>query len=217
MLNDLKNSTTGTGDRYNDFAVVQTINDVMHYYERELNSFYQGYLSTTITINLLAGVNTYPLGITFRSPIYTVRRTIATIDYFLDEMGPYNSIYQTTPVDNGLWLPPYTLEGNSIVFAYAPTSNETAGVRVKHQLMLPNLTTLVSTLNDQMYDAEDCIVIRSAVRLLRAKDVSGAFKNTTGWDKELQDAEKNFYCQVGNRYVKPDRPIPLAYNDDVYF
>ena len=63
--------------------------------------------------------------------------------------------------------------------------------------------------------AEDCIALKTAMRMLRAKDVSGALKNITGWGQELKEAERAFFMQVGNRYVKPDKPNPVEV-DQIY-
>lgn len=216
MLNDLQDAITGTGDRYKTQNLNITINAVMHHYERLLNSNYQGFLNTTVVINILANVTTYALGSTFRSPIYEVRRTIQNVDYSLNPVLTYNATLYTVPVSNEIWIPSFHLEGNNIVFSYLPQSDEAGAVTVKFQKKLLDLALDVDTLDDQLYDAEDCIVIKSAIRALKAKDVSGALKNIGGWEKELTEAERAFFQQVGNRYVKPDRPIPVQYDDGVY-
>lgn len=216
MLNDLQDPVLGTGDRYKILNLNQTINDVIHHYERLLNSLYQGYLSIDLPINLVSGQSIYPLPSTFRSPIYEIRRTINDINYYINPVHTYNAVLSTTPVANSQFLPSYHLEGNSLVVSYPPESNETAGLILKHQLKLLNLILDTDQLNDQLYDAEDCVVIKSAIRALKAKDVSGALKNIAGWESELGLAESAFFMQVGNRYVKPDRPIPIQYMSDFF-
>lgn len=216
MLNDLFNETTVTGELYTNTAVNRTINDCMLYYAKIINSFYQGYLSSTISINLVANQTTYALGSTFRSPIYSVRRTIQNEIFNLFPFQNYLGVNTTDAVPNNTYLPTYQLEGNNIVFSAPPTDNEVGGVVVRFQKKLVELAADASILDDELYDAEDCIIIRSAVRLLRGKDVSGGLKNSNGWVQELQDAEKAFYLQAGNRYVKQDVPIPRPAEDYAY-
>lgn len=216
-LNDLQDAITGTGDRYKNLNLNSTINDVIHHYERLLNSFYQGYLSTDISINLLSGVTSYALGSGFRSPIYEVRRTVNDVNFYLNPVLTYNAILTNINVSNNQWTPSYRLEGNNIIFSYPPSDAEAAGVIVKHQKKLVNLAIDSSPLDDQLFDAEDCIVLKSSIRALRAKDISGALKNISGWDKELQESEKAFFMQAGNRFVKPDRPIPISYDYDTLY
>jgi hypothetical protein len=213
-LNDIGELNTATPSRYSVPALNLCINKSIHYYERQLNQFYQGYLSETISVDLLASTKSYALGSAFRSPVYEVRRTISNFDYYLDAFIPYYQVMSDEAVPNESWLPTYTLEGNSIVFAYPPVSNETAGVRVKSQKKLVELSADGDELDDQLCDAESCIAIRAAMRALRAKDVSGAFKNIDGWGEELKQEEASFMTQVGNRYVKPSRPIPCNYDYD---
>lgn len=211
-LNDLQNSVTGIGDRYTSVALNSIINSAVRHYTKHLNSFYQGYLSTDLPINILANTNTYALANTFRTPIYEARRTIGTTNYYLNPIHTYNSLISTIAISNEEWVPSYHLEGMNIVFSMYPASNETAAVVLKHQTKVAALTTDVSTVNDQLYEAEDCIVLKATVQALKTKDVSGALKNISGWESELEIAERAFFTQVGNRYVKPDRPISV---DDI--
>lgn len=194
-------------ERYNVPSVNSAINDAMIHYQRILQSNYQGYLSTNYSLDVISGQKTYALSAAFRSPVYQVRRTIQLTDYFLDPFIPYNVLLDTNTVDNSSWLPFWYLEGNSITFSTAPASNETGAVIIKHQEKLTRLSIDASPLNDQMYDAEDCIVLKATIRLLKSKDVSGAFKDIGGFRDELKEAENSFWSQVGNRYVKPDRPL----------
>ena len=94
------------------------------------------------------------------------------------------------------------------MFSSYPATNELAAVTVEHQMKPTDLPTDTTALNDQFYDAEDCIILRATIFALKSKDVSGALKNIGGWESELRNSEKVFFSQVGNRYVKPDHPIP---------
>lgn len=219
-LNDLVDEINARGERYtrnnSTVAVNALINAAMHHYEQKLNSLYQGYLSNDLLINLLANVSTYPLGSTFRSPLLHVKRIV---DGDAHELKPFNSYYTTkttTPVGNSSYFPTYELEGNSISFSAPPASNETGGILVKFPKKLADLVNDNDPLDDQLFDAEDCIVLRATKRALLTKDVSGAFKNSDGWDEELKEAEASFYSQVGNRYILSDKPNPVVY-DDVYY
>jgi hypothetical protein len=216
-LNDLQDPITGTADRYSTFAVNLSINSAIKHYVKILNSNYQGYLSVDLPLNLIANVREYALPASFRSPIYQVRRTIDQSNYFLDPFQPYNAVLDEVAVSNESWLPNFWLEGNRILFTQKPSNSETAAVIIKHQLKVINLTTDGQQLPDELYDMEDCVSIRAANRLLGAKDVSGGIKNVGFWSKELQEAEAAFYMQVGNRYVKPDHPLPIADDDNFYY
>lgn len=213
-LNDLQKIATGNGVRYNDVALNQIINDVTVNYVKIINRFYQGYLSIPLSINLLANTNKYALGSTFRSPIYEARRTINGMDYPLAPKTPYLYTLDTTPIPNTSFLPDFWLEGNSIVFSQFPAANEANGVTIKFPMKSVSLVNDGDALDDQLYEVEDCVVIRTAQRALRAKDVSGALKNVSGWDKELQDAELTLYGQIGNRYLISDKPKPIPIYDD---
>lgn len=215
-LNDLQDEVAGTGERYTKSSLNRTINRSMKHYCNHLNTFYQGYLRTSLTINALANTRSYALPSTFRSPIYEVRRTINTLNVPLKPRHLYNFTIPTDPIPNDAWIPCYELQGNTLVLSSAPMSNETAALTLDHQAKLADLATDVSTLDDQLYDAEDCIVIRTIVMMLRAKDVSGAFKNIEGWEGQLADSERVFFAQVGNRYVPPDVPIPTQEFYDYY-
>ncbi len=215
-LNDLQNTINASGSRYQTPYLNQITNDVVKYYTRLLNSNYQGYLSSSITLDIIGGIKVYALGPSFRSPIYEVRRTINQVDYNLDPFHPYEVALDTTPVPNSSWLPRYYLEGNNIVFLGIPQSDEFQAVTIKFQAKTVDLVSDSDQIDDQLYDAEDCIVLRSVLRALRAKDVSGALKNTIGFDNELKDAENTFYCQVGNRYIRHDHPIPTDSGDDFF-
>lgn len=208
-LNDLQDPITGEGDRYKVPNLNIQINGVVQQYVRLLNSNYQGYLNAEIAVDITAGDTAYDLGSDFRSPIYQVRRTINNVIFYQNPISTYNAILSTQTVPNVSWCPSYHLEGNFIVFSYPPQDDEMAASIVQYQGKVPDMVMDSDELNDQLYDAEDCIVIRSTLRALKAKDVSGALKNITGWEKELIDAERAFYQQVGNRYVKPDKPIPI--------
>lgn len=213
-LNDNQNAVTGTGDRYKTPQLNSIINQCIRYYANMLNSCYQGYLNDVILLNLVANQVSYSLGASFRSPIYDIRRTLNQVNYPLFPFTPYNTVLSTIPVPNAIWTPTFWLEGQNIVFSYPPQSDETAAVVIKYQKKLPELVADNNQLDDQLYDAEDCIVLRSAIRALKAKDVSGALKDISGWESELMASERTFMMQVGNRYVKPDRPIPTTYTDD---
>lgn len=215
-LNDLQNEPAGTGDRYKLSALNRAINRSIRHYANKLNAFFQGYLTGTITLDILSGVNSYALGTSFRSPIYQVRRTVNNVDYYLNPIYPYNQIIATDLIPNTEWLPSHWLEGNTIFFNMYPASNETGAVVIKHQYKLVDLSLDTSALDDQLYDAEDCIMLRATIAMLKAKDVSGAFKNISGWEGQLKDAEAVFFSQVGNRYVKPDKPLPVDTIQDYY-
>lgn len=220
-LNDLQSLTTftGSGDRYPSYVVNSVINDSIRHYVKVLNANYQGYLSNEITLSIVANVNEYALPSTFRSPIYDIRRTINQIDYPLTATESYHYTIATVPTPNEIWLPSYAIRGQNIWFSLYPTSNEADAVRIRFQRKVTPLTTdggATGTLIDELYDAEDCIVIRSVVRLLQAKDVTGALKSITGWKEELRDVEAAFWLQVGNRYMKLERPVPVTYGDDFY-
>lgn len=208
-LNDLQDEATATGDRYKTAALNRFLNAAVRHYANRLNAFYQGYLSVTVPLNIVGGTSSYDLGPTFRSPIYEVRRVIDNVDYFLNPIHTYYGIMTLDTVPNTNWLPSYHLEGSTILFSQVPQTNETAAVIIKHQKKLAELTSDVSALDDQLYDAEDCIVLKTVIWALKSKDVSGALKNISGHEAELKDSEGVFYSQVGNRYVKPDKPIPV--------
>ncbi len=219
-VNDLVDEVNARGERYtrsnSSTAVNAIINSAMHHYEQKLNSLYQGYLSNSISVNLLAGVRVYPLGTNFRSPLFHVKRILENDE---SELKPFNSYYSTQssiPVGNSSFFPQYELEGNSLVLSAPPASNETGGIVVKFPKKLVDLVLDTDLMDDQMYDAKDCIVLRATKRLLLSKDVSGAFKNADGWDAELKEAEAAFYSQVGNRYLLSDKPNPVTY-DDIYY
>lgn len=217
-LNDLQSTTvfTGAGDRFPAYVVNSVINDTIRHYVNLLNGNYQGYLSTTLSFNVLASVRDYDLGATFRSPIYAVRRTINQVNYPLTPFQDLLTAIDLTPIPNTIWLPSYYLEGNHIVFNQFPESAEVGAFTVRFQGKVAPLVVDADPLPDTLYDMEDCAVLRSVLRLLRAKDVSGALKAVTGWKEELLDAEAVFWSQVGNRYVRPDRPIPIQYPDEIF-
>lgn len=215
-LNDLQDEVAGTGERYTKSSLNRTINGSIRHYCNHLNTFYQGYMSNTLSVNAIANTRSYALPSTFRTPIYEIRRTVNQLDVPLSPRQLYNFVVSTDSVPNESWFPCYELQGTTIVFSSAPMSNETSAVTIRHQKKLTDLATDVSILDDQLYDAEDCIVFRSIVMALRAKDVSGAFKNIEGWEGQLVDAERVFFAQVGNRYVKPDIPIPTQELYDYY-
>lgn len=209
-LNDLQDATAGTGERYSTASLNRAINNAVRHYANYLNSYYQGYLSTSYTINAVAGTRAYATPATFRSPIYEVRRTITgtNIDVPLRPVHPYNYVVSTLSQPNASWYPDYYIEGPNLCFSSAPESNETSAFTVKHQKKIADLAADGSTLESELYDAEECIAIYATILALRAKDVSGAFKNIEGWEAQLRDCEKAFFMQVGNRYVRPDQPIP---------
>lgn len=213
LLNDLQDETLATGDRYKPTHLNNTINNVIRHYVNKLNQFYQGYLKSSLTVNVLASTSSYALGASFRSPIYEVRRTLNSMDLPLAPFNPYEVAVSTTPVPNAAWLPSYHLDGNNLVFNAPPASDEASAIRVYYQTKPTDMSSDTDALDDQLYDAEDCIKIRTAMRLLRAKDVSGAFKNIDGWRSELNDAEAAFFTQVGSRYVRPEVPIPVEDSD----
>lgn len=209
-LNDLQDATAGLGERYDAASLNRAINNSIRHYANLLNSFYQGYLSTSYTIDALAGVRSYATPATFRSPIYEVRRTIVgtNIDVPLRPTHVYNYALSTVSQPNSSWYPNYYIEGPNLVLTSAPDSDELSALTVKHQKKIIDLATDVSVLDAELYDAEECIAIYATILALRAKDVSGAFKNIEGWEGQLRDCEKAFFMQVGNRYVRPDQPIP---------
>ncbi len=219
QLNDYQATgfAVGNGDRYKIPQINQTINDVYHFYEKMVNQFYQGYLYQVIPVNAIAGIDTYPLGSTFRSPIYEIRRIINQTNYTLTPVMPYMFNRATILQSNSTWVPDFWLEGQSLCLNTAPTDNEANAFYVKFQGKLADLTADISTTNDQLYDGEGCIVIRSCIRLLKSKDVSGALKNIAGWEKELMDEERLFMTQIGKRFIKNDAPIPNVYPDDLLF
>lgn len=210
QLNDVQATgfAAGNGDRYKIPQMNIIINDVIRFYEKKLNQFYQGYLSAIIPVNVIAGVNRVTLPDTFRSPAYDVRRTLNQVNFTLNPSQPYLANLSTQTVPNSSWLPDYWFEGMDIVFSAPPESTEAAAMTLRYQRKLLPLTTDGSVLDEQLFDAEGCIVIRSSVRLLKSKDVSGALKNIGGWEKELVEEEAAFFSQVGRRYVKNDKPIP---------
>ncbi len=216
-LNDIQDEATGTGDRYKVPTLNRFINSAVRFYTNQLNTFYQGYFNREISLDILANVRDYDLGNSFRSPVYEVRRTIDTLDYYLNPVHPYNLILSTVPVPNASWLPTYHLEGNHIVFTDLPSANELSAIRIKHQKKVADFTDDVTELDDQLYDAEECIVIKSAIYALKAKDVSGSLKDITGLESELKLCEAAFMTQVGNRYIKPDKPIPSDGFDDYLY
>jgi hypothetical protein len=209
-LNDLQDAAAGLGERYDKSALNRSINAAIRHYANHLNSFYQGYLSTSYNVNALLGVRTYATPAAFRSPIYEVRRVIAgtNIDVPLRPVHPYNYVVSTLNQPNASWYPDYYLEGANLVLSSAPDANEANALTVKHQKKITELANDVDALDAELYDAEECIAIYATILALRAKDVSGAFKNIEGWEAQLKECEKAFYMQVGNRYVRPDQPIP---------
>lgn len=216
MLNDLFDEITVSGELYSNAALNITINDCILFYAKKLNSLYQGYLSSNLAVNLIANQATYSLGSTFRSPIYTIKRTIQNQTFNLYPFHTYLGVTSTDPIPNVSFLPTYQLEGNSITFSAPPAENEANGVIIKFPKKLAKLTNDNDPLDDELYDAEDCIIIRSALRSLRGKDVSGGLKNVNGWKEELNDAEQAFYLQAGNRYVQQDTPILTPSEDYAY-
>jgi len=217
-LNDLQSLTTftGAGDRFPAFVVNSVINDAIKHYVKVLNANYQGYLRTSVIIDLVAGQRRYTLGPTFRSPIYEVRRTINQIDFPIFPFQDYTIPIDQTPVPNDIFLPSYFLDQNFIVFNMIPQQNETAAVTIYFQGKVLDLTFDSTPLPDTLYDLEDCVVLKTVIRLLQGKDVSGALKSITGWKEELKEAEVAFWQQVGNRYVQHDKPIPIEYSDEFY-
>lgn len=219
-LNDLVDEVNARGERYTRgnsvTAINQIINSSIHHYEQKLNSLYQGYLSVDLPINLVSNVQSYSLGANFRTPIFHVKRIIQDDEHELRPFNNYYAVKSTVAIPNQSYFPSYELEQSNIVFSYPPTDNETAGIIVKFPKKLPDLLTDISVLDDQLYDAEDCIVLKATLRALKTKDVSGALKNAEGWRDELREAEIAFYLQVGNRYVLPDKPQPVVY-DDMYY
>lgn len=213
-LNDNQNAVTATGDRYKTPQLNSIINQVIKFYGNMLNSNYQGYLSVDLPLSILANVSRYNLGSVFRSPIYQIRRQIDEVIYYMEPFTPYNAVLSTVAVPNAGWVPTFWLEGTYINFSYPPQADEVNACTIKYQKKLTELVSDVSELDDELYDAEDCIVLRATIRALKSKDVSGALKNVAGWEKELAEAERVFMMQVGNRYVKPDRPIPTSYSDN---
>ena len=208
-LNDLADTSAVSGQRYQTVALNSFINSAARHYVNALDSMYQGYLSSDLSVDVLASVSKYALGSTFRTPIYHVRRTILNFDYPLDATIPYNGTLSTIPVPNNEWQPNYWLEGNTLCLTSSPVSNETGALIVKFPFKMVPLVLDTDPLDDQMYDAEDCIKLHATIRALKAKDVSGALKSVMGWEEELQKAEKAFYCQVGNRFVRMDKPLPI--------
>ena len=221
-LNDVVDLTPAIPSRFNEQALNMIINRCMHFYERQLNSFYSGYLNDVIPISLVANTQVYALPAKFRSPIYEVRRPINDFNYYLDSFIPYNATLGSQPIPNVSWTPTYWLEDQNIHFAYPPVSDEAAsagpdgtpltGVYIKYQKKLADLSADNSILDPQLDDAQGCIEIRAVLRALKGKDVSGALKNLQGWQTELDAEEKTFYTQAGKRYVKPFNPIPSGYN-----
>lgn len=217
-LNDLQSTSafTGAGDRYPAYVVNSVINDAIRHYVKILNANYQGYLSVTNNYNIVALQTDYDLGATFRSPIYEVRRTINQVSFPLTPFQDLLIPIDQTPIPNDIWLPSYFLKGNFISFNMVPNSNETNGFSVRFQGKVAPLTADGNQLPDALYDLEDCVVLRSVVRLLQAKDVTGALKSVGGWREELTETEAAFWQQVGNRYTRPDKPIPIEYSDEFY-
>jgi len=215
-LNDVSNVLAATAERYRvDFANI-VINNALQHYVKILNANYQGYLSRDYSLDLLANVREYTLDSTFRTPVYEVRRTINQVNFFLDEFASYNQIVSTVPVPNEEWIPTWHLEDQRIVFNMFPAANEIAGVIIKHQKKVTPLVTDTDEIGDDLYELEDCVVLKSTIRLLRAKDVSGALKGISSWETELKEAEAALWMQAGKRHVKPDRPIPIAIEDNFY-
>lgn len=210
QLNDYQVTSfaTGNGDRYKIPMINQTINDVVRFYEKKLNQFYQGYFSVTLPLNVTANVPFVTLPATFRSPIYEVRRIVNQTNYVLDVCQPYMFDRTTQSIPNDSWLPGYWLEGRNLMFTAAPAASQVGAVLVRFQRKLLPLVTDGTELDDELYDAEGCIVTRASCRLLKAKDVSGAIKDISGWERELADDESAFFAQAGRRYVKQDKPIP---------
>ncbi len=219
MLNDLEDPNTGLSGRYNLTIVNGVINDCIVHYANLIRMHYQGYLKSSVSIDVLASVNSYSLGSSFRSPIYEVRRTIDNIDRPLMVCPPYNKAFDLTPVDNASWWPDYYLEGNNIVFTSYPASDESNAVTVKFPFKPTRLVLDTDALDDQLYDAEDAIVVRSVYRLLLSKDVSGAFKNIDGWRSQMTEADKVLMISVGNRYLSNEKlnESDLDGGDDVYY
>jgi len=209
-LNDLQDATTGTGERYDASALNRAIDASIRHYANRLNSFYQGYLSTSYSIDALVGVNSYATPTTFRSPIYEVRRIVTGTDVNvpLRPVHPYNYLLTTVNKPNSVWYPTYHLEGPNLIFSSPPDTDEVGAFTVKHQKKITSLTTDIMELDAELYDAEECICIYATIIALRAKDVSGAFKNISGWEGQLRVCEQAFFMQVGNRYIRPDQPIP---------
>lgn len=215
-LNDLQDSALATGDRYKPVPLNSTINDVVNYYARQLDMFYQGYLHSEISINLVANQTVYPLGATFRSPVYQIRRTRADslVDVPLWPRMTYESVISTVAVPNQDYYPSCELRGNSLVLSAPPSDAETAAIVVSFPKKMTVLVNDSDALDDQLYDAEDCIKLRTAIRMLRAKDVSGALKGISSYETELKASDASFFTQIGNRFVRPDQPIPTT--DDAY-
>jgi len=217
-LNDLQSLTsfTGDGDRFPKFVVNSVLNDSLKHYVKVLNANYQGYLRVSVVINLIANVKRYYLGPDFRSPIYEVRRTINQVDFPVFPFQDYTIAIDTTPVPNDIYLPSYFLEQNYIVFNGYPQRDEAGAFTVYFQGKAPVLPLDGTELPDSLYDLEDCIVLKTVIRMLQGKDVSGALKSITGWKEELKEAEIAFWQQVGNRYVQHDKPIPIQYSDEFF-
>jgi len=214
-LNDLQDASAGLGERYGKDALNRAINSAIKHYANQLNSFFQGYLSTSYSIDALSGVRAYATPATFRSPIYELRRQIVgtDIDVPLRPVHPYKHVLITTNQPNSSWYPSYYLEGPNLVFTSAPAADEAGAFTVKHQKKIDRLALDTDELDREMYEAVECISIYAAILALRAKDVSGAFKNIEGWEGQLKECERIFFMQVGNRYVMPDKPIPV-YDDE---
>ncbi len=183
-LNDLQNATTALGERYGKDALNRAINNSIKHYANHLNSFYRGYLATSWSVDALSNTRLYPIPAAFRSPIYEVRRIIAgtNIDVPLRSVHQYNYVVTTISQPNASWYPDYFLEGTNLVLSSAPTSNETAALIVKYQKKITALVNDVDPLDAELYEAEECIAIYATIVVLRAKDVSGAFKNIEGWE-----------------------------------
>lgn len=210
-LNDLVNDITATGDRFDsDVQTNLVINDCIRYYQNQLDRFYQGYLSTNYTLNVLADVRTYALPASFRTPIYKIKRTINEYIYTLTKKEDYITVMTTNSVPNVSWLPNYWIEGRNIIFDSAPQADEAAAMVIKYTKKIALLNDDVTELDEELFDAEDCIVLRAVIRLLRSRDISGALKNADGWAQELKESEINFYQQVGKRYVAAEQANPSS-------
>lgn len=205
-LNDLTDEVAVSGDRYATTTVNSKINEAAEFYVKEIARFFQGYLRSTISIDLVALQDIYPLGPTFRGPVYQVRRVINEIDYPLFPKQSYHSVMMTQEVPNDQWLPTYELFGNSIKFSSVPSSAELGAVVVSHPMRYTKLVVDTDALDDQLYETEDCVALRATKRLLQTKDVSGALKNIVGWNDELKESELSLWRLISDRYVIPDKP-----------
>lgn len=218
-ITSLKLGDRVVGQYFSPTDIKQAIGDSYRYYTMILIGMGGGYFEVITDLSITAGVDTISLA-GLDPPFWKESLIEKYVTNGRVPLEPYKRRYKflsTTGVGSGnTYIPTYKFKGLDLVLEPPPGADETNSIRLDY-VYLPDFPNRLSddsfTFEEQFPSIYELnVILRSCVKLMEEKDVTGGLSNQSAFIEELAQLDISFM----NTMARDEIPDNIEYVGEDY-